>query len=324
MLILGLSLCSLMKMIIISFNVFKSIISIIYLVYSNNNNSIISFDLINNQQLNEIKQAHQEPITSFRYCIDEINHKELIMSVSEKNNNIKIWNLKNLELIYNFENINEIGCLYSACFFKNNNNQIYIVTSNNTNKCPFYIQIFNVNGGKIKDINDSDDNTFFIDIYYYSSLSKNYIITGNYSYVKSYDYDNNQLYFEYKDKVNCYSNHTSLIINKKDNTIRLIESSMAGYIRIWNFHTKKLLRKIKNCDGINSICLWNDGYIFIGCLHKNIRLLEIETESFIKDINSHYGYENVIDIKKITHPIYGECLVYQGSNQINYLLNKYC
>ena len=40
-----------------TFNVFKSINNTIYLIYSNNNYSIISFNLINNQQLNENKKS---------------------------------------------------------------------------------------------------------------------------------------------------------------------------------------------------------------------------------------------------------------------------
>ena len=196
-----------------TFNVFKSINNIIYLIYSNTSKSIISFDLINNKKLNEIKKPHKMPISNFRNYIDEINHKELLMSISGSDNNIKIWNIRNLELIYNFKKINEIGSLYSACFLKNNNNQIYIATSNYTNKCPNSIQIFNLNGEKIKDINESDENTFYIDVYYDTSSLKTFIITGNIGYVKSFDYNQNKIYFEYKDNFDCYSKHTNLIIN---------------------------------------------------------------------------------------------------------------
>ena len=272
----------------------------------------------------KIKRAHNRPITSFRNYIDDFNHKELLMSISESDNNIKIWNIQNLEFLYNFEKINEIGSLYSACFLKNENNQIYIVTSNYTDKCANNIQIFKLNGEKIKDINDSDEITFFIDVYYDTSSLRTFIITGNIGYAKSFDYDNNRLYFEYKDKYNNYSNHTNLIINKKDNITRLIESSTAGYTRIWNFHTNILLRKIMSKDQPNSICLWNDEYLFVGCTKAKLRLLEIESESFIKDNDSNNNnYDiDVIDIKKINHPKYGECLVYQEKNQIKYLLNK--
>lgn len=246
------------------------------------------------------------------------------MSISSSDNNIKIWNIMNLELIFNFEEINAVGFLYSVCFLRNYNNQIYIATSNMTNKCPNKIQIFNLYGVKIKEIDDSDENTFFIDIYYDISLLKTFIITGNTDYVKSFDYDKNKLYFEYKDKSNCHSNHTNLIINKKDNITRLIESSIYGYIRIWNFHTNVLLRKIISQTPIYSICLWNDEYLFIGCSKKLIRLLEIETESFKKDIISNNDDYNdpFFEIKQIKHPIYGECLIYKSSNQIKYLLNK--
>ena len=306
-----------------TFCVFKSINNIIYLIYSDKNNSIITFNLINNKKLNEIKRPHQKPISSFRNYIDEINKKELLMSISQRDNNIQIWNIRNLELIYNFKKINEIGSLYSACFLKNNNNQIYIATSNYTDKCPNNIQIFNLNGEKIKDINNSDENTFFIDVYYDISSLKTFIITGNIGYVKSYDYDINKIYFEYKDKYNSYSNHINLIINKKDNIIRLIESCTYGYIRIWNFHTNILLRKIISKTQIKSICLWNDEYLFVGYTKGKIRLLEIESESFIKDINYNDDDDAyTIYINKINHPKYGECLIYQAKNLIQYLLNN--
>ena len=123
----------------------------------------------------------------------------------------------------------------SACFLKENN-QIYVIASNlNKNGNWEYIKVFDLNGQKIKEINNSNEKTVCIGIYYDKILSKNYIITGNSGYIKSYDYNNNQLYHKY----NEYSNkeHFSIIIHNNKNIIRLIESSTCGYIRIWNFHS---------------------------------------------------------------------------------------
>ena len=78
-----------------TFTAFKSINNILYLVYSNPKKSIISYDLINNKKINEIKEAHNEQITNFRNYFDEINHRDLILSKSANDNNIKIWEVNN-------------------------------------------------------------------------------------------------------------------------------------------------------------------------------------------------------------------------------------
>ena len=129
----------------------------------------------------------------------------------------------NLECIQNFTNINNAGRLLSSCFLKDNN-KIYIITSNsNRDGNSEYIKIFDLNGQKLKEINNSNERTYFIDIYYDNIISKNYIITGNYGYAKSYDYTNNQVYHKYNDNNKC--SHHSIIIKNNKNIIELIESS---------------------------------------------------------------------------------------------------
>ena len=53
---------------------------------------------------------------------------------------------------------------------------------------------------EIKEINISNDETCFVDIYYDKELFKNYIIAGNEGYIKPYDYTNNKIYHKYFDK----------------------------------------------------------------------------------------------------------------------------
>ena len=175
-----------------TFTIFKSINDILYLIYSNKNNSIISYNLNNNKILNEIKKAHINYITSFRNCFDNINKRDLIMSISFYDNNIKLWNINNYECLLNIKNINKNGWLFSACFL-NDKNKIYIITSK------FYfnevidnsIKIFDIKGNKINEINDSNESIYFTDTYYDNKYSKNYIISGNIGQVKSYDYEKN-------------------------------------------------------------------------------------------------------------------------------------
>ena len=300
-----------------SFIAFKSIYNILFLIYSTKNKSIIIYNIINNRKINEIKNAHNEYITNFRHYLDNINKRDLILSISLDDNNIKLWNINNFECLLNLLNVNKSGGLHSACFL-NDNNQIYIITSHEAFDFFEPIKVFDLKGNKIKEINNSNEKTNFIDIYFDIKLSKNYIITGNKGYAKSYEYNENKVYHKYYD--NDKESHSSIIINNKE---ELIESSFSGHIRIWNFHTGELLNKIKvNEKSLISICLWNNEYLFVGCEDKTIKLIELKKGLIINTLKGHK--KDVICIKKISHPKYGECLITQGweSDGIKIWINK--
>ena len=301
---------------VVTFCVFNSINNILYLIYSNENNSIISFNSIDNKKINIIKGAHDKYICSFRYYLDNINKRDLIMSISSDDNNIKIWNINNFELIINIQSIYNNGVLYSACFL-NNNNQNYIITSNSYISTKESIKVFDFKGNQIQEINDSKDDVFFIDIYYDNDLYKNFILTSNRGYSKSYDYNENKLYHKYNEDNNNYHHnwHNNIIINKIKKLIELIESCDDGYIRIWNFHSALLLKKIKvNNKRLVEICMWNNEYIFVGCNDKTIKLIELNNGNIIKELKGHDGV--VFSIKAIIDSKYGKCLISQGSDDI--------
>ena len=297
------------------FIIFESFNNILYLIYSNKNNSIVTYNLIDVIKTNEIKNAHSEQITNFRHYLDSFNERDLILSISSKKNNLKVWNFQKFECIYNYEKVNKTGYMNSASFL-NYNNKIYVVTSHyrfSSSKIE-NIKIFNLNGNKVKEIDDSNEPTVFIDIYYDKRLSKIFIVTGNFQYVKSYDFKNNCLYNKYSDKDKKY--HDSIIINENEEIIKLIESSGDGHLRIWDFHKGVLLKKIRiNKTGIFGICQWNNNYLFIGC-KKTIKLINIEDETILLSLKG--SMNEIVTIKKMIHSQFGECLLSLGreNNQI--------
>ena len=148
-----------------------------------------------------------------------------------------------------------------------------------------------------------------IDNYYDKKSSKYYIITGNKGYIKS---NENKLFYKYSDNDN-YS-HMSFLIYDKEEIIKLIDSSRDGNIRIWNFHSGILLKKIKVLhDWLYDICLWNNEYLFLGCNDNSIKLLNLKNEMIVKELKGHN--KEVISIKKLIHPKYGKCLISQGPLQ---------
>ena len=230
------------------------------------------------------------------------------MSISLKDNNLRIWIINNWKCILNLTNINKQGYLESSCFFNYNNN-IYIISSNRSEDNSESIKIFDLNGKKINQINNSNEATEFIDTYYDNILSKYYIITGNFNFSKSYDYENNKIYHKYNDN-NSGRYIKSIIIKNNKGIIKLIESCTDGNIRIFNFHSGLLLNKIIINSSLCGICLWNDNYLFVGCSDKTIKIVELNNGIMIKSLISHS--DRVLTIKKIIHSEYGECLISQN------------
>jgi len=294
-----------------TFCVFNSIDNILYLTYATKYKSIIFYNLINEQKINEIKEAHKKLITNFRHYFDKINQIDLIITISSDDNTIKLWKVCNMECLANIQNINENGKLYSACFLTNKNHN-YIITTHYRKylgNISEPIKVYDFNGNKIKEIKNSNDRTCFIDTFFDNESSKNYIITGNYSYSKSYEYNEDKIYHMYND--NDQQNHYSIVISTNKGITQMIESSEDGNIRIWNFHSGILLKKIKiGNDCLFGISLWNNEYLFIGCEDKTIELIELDRGINAKNLIKHRN--NVLTIKTIIHPKYGKCLISQG------------
>ena len=294
-----------------SFIIFRSFNGFYLLIYATKTKSIVSYDLINFKIINEIKNCHKEYITNFRHCFNNNTKRDLVMSVSRNDNNIKIWESFTFQCLLNLEKINNDGLLNSATFLLINNNY-YIVTSNRNWTNPEPIKIFDLKGKKIEEIKNSKNNTFFIDVYYDKTNSKQFIVSGNEGSIISYDYSGNNIYNRYVESNENNIFHHSLIIYEDEYIIKLIESSDGnGNIRIWDFHTADLLKKInasnKSLRGIN---LWNNKYLFVGCGDKTIKLIELDGGKIINNLIGHTN--NVCSFKIILHPKYGKCIISQG------------
>lgn len=297
-----------------SLNVFNSINNDTYLVYSKENKSIICYDLDKKQIIKEIKDSHKKYITNFRHHLDTENRRDLIMSISYEDNNLKVWDVThNWQCILNLEKVNDNGRLYSACFLSNINKSIYIITSNLNYGKSENIKVFDFNLNKIKEIDNSNYDTFFIDTYYDNALNKNYLITGNVGCVKSYDYNMNEIFHIYSSNNGSY--HISAVVKSDEEKKKLIESCNDGHIRIWDFHLGEMLNKIKVSDEyLFGICLINNKHLCVGCEDKKIKIINLNNEKVVKTFNDNNNNNGnyIISIKKIICPEYGVCLVTQG------------
>ena len=289
-------------------SLFKSINNILYLIYSDEEKSIISFDIVKNQILNEVKNAHKKDISNFRYFLDNINKIEIIMSLSSDENCIKLWNIKNWECLLELKGINDYCFLYSACLISDKNEN-YIITSN-LSSIGGAIKVYDFNGNIVKEIKDSKGIKKIIINYYDNNSNKNYIISGFKGYLKSFDFKENKLYHKYKIKCdNGWIN--SLIVNDKENTIKIIEANENNLLKVWDFHSGELIDVLYLYGGSIGLCLWDNEYLLVGC-RDTIQIIDM-----IKGKRIKYFYEpnsEILCIKKFVHPIYGECFIAKSSD----------
>ena len=319
-----------------SFCAFKSIVNdYFYLIYIKDEYSLIIYDLINYQKLNEIKQNY---INTLKHYEDSINKRDLVLLSSSLDKRIKVFNIIDCKIICDiiFPNNFEDQYLYTCCLLKDSDQQFYIVLS--LSREP--IQIFDLNGNKKSEFKNSKSyyGISFLGVYYASNSRKKYILMGGYSCCKSYDYDEYKEYKTYPCE-DDEGNYFELIINNNGKE-ELLGVNDDGRIRIWDFHSGNLIKNYdinkRLCEDFNyryGACLWNKGYLIIGRNKEDdkVRYLSKKRKEdkkgysiqIIDLINGKISYEifeykyMVNNIKKITHPLYGECLLVQNGEQID-------
>lgn len=300
-----------------TFTVFNSKENIAHLVYATNDYQLIFLDLTEMKLLKKIEKAHSRFISNIHHFYDDKENSDIIMTASYENNNIKLWDLNTYDSILNIKRANVSSLLLSVCFLKYNNTNC-IVSSNgdlNTKIKKFSpIKLFDFKGNAILEINDSNYNTNFITTYYDSLTSQYFVITGNDGFINSYNLMENSFYLKFCD--NETRSHRSLAVYNSEQNLKLIDSCEDGIIRIYNFYTGKIIKRIfTGFSPLRGICIWDKDCFFIGCKDKTFKLVDTNKGIVIKSIKAQNS--TVLTVKKINLPKYGNCLVSQGMNEDN-------
>ena len=292
-----------------TFTAFTSLKDELFLVYATKMKSIECFDLIKNKFHKAILNAHNGQILTIRHYCPKMMNKDLILSGSNEDYSVKIWDLETWSSICNINKIYQKGNMYSVCIlFDEYQNESYIYTSSDID----FIKIYDFNGKFINNINKTNNNEiFFIDTFYDKRDYKYYLISGEMRCVKSYELNTHQLFRIYNDN-NSYCEHLSAFVYIQGGITKLVESEFFGSVRVWNFHTGNLIKKIDICRRIPlvSMCLWNENYLLVSCVDYTIKLVDFKNYALIKSFTGHNN--EVCTIKKIIHPTFEECLLSQG------------
>ena len=85
------------------FITFKSIKGILLIIYTTDDYSIISYDIVNEKKQNEIK-CSQKDIFELYHCLDRKNKRDLLLTQSTYNY-IKIWDIENFNCILDLKKL---------------------------------------------------------------------------------------------------------------------------------------------------------------------------------------------------------------------------
>ena len=285
------------------FCAFKSFNGEPLVVWGSTSLNIEFYDCNKDKIVKTIFQAHKQTIFSCRHYPDVRLRKDYIIT-SSNDRSVKVWDITKDNYDLYISNVHNGYYIYSVsllCHIHKETN--YIITS-----CPNEkMKVWDFSGAYLRNFGQSNESTYFIDIFYNKIQKKYFVINANSNDVKSYHFETGDLYQKYKGTPQTW--HMSAVVNDINDIFVLIESDGNGTIRIWNFDTAELLKSINSTNSINlrGICLWNDRYLFAAGNDSQVKLFDLEEGKFVKTFTGHTS--TVCTLEKIMHPKYGGCLI---------------
>ena len=216
-------------------------------------------------------------ILNIKHCTDLNNKRDLFLSMSK--DKLNIWNLNNMNCLLKITEIE----LFNSCIFNENGNIRIIYSCYFSSK--YCIKIIDLNGNILNIINDLDDWSYSINIYYDFQLTKFFIIVGFYGFINSYNYSDTKKYQCYKcggESVGKY--HISICRNY--NKVMLLDFNNIArneFIMIFDFHTGLIINSIDTKEVLFGTCLFNNNYVMIST-DKEIQFIDINSGESIESI----------------------------------------
>lgn len=260
----------------------KAISNKLFLAYYDNDNKIVINDLEIFKPLKKFESNYDELVTYMRHFKDINHNRDIFVPISSQVCNVKIWELKDLNLvcIKNISNLYNNGYINGACFFLYNS-IIYlsVINCENDNKGD-NIKLDNIENQEIFILSNTAQPAYQVEAY---NNNKNLIIiVCSSKSIKSYTFNflSLSLYKEYIDEE--ISGHINMVLFVEDDfKTKIIHADNNGTIRIWDFNSNDLIYKIKNNNKCNCISLYNN-YLIIKELNGPMQIYDLK---FFKIVN---------------------------------------
>ena len=278
------------------------------IAYPDNKNgyNINIYNLLLNKNTNIIKNAHLNNIWIIKHYYDSLTKNHILLT-SSKDKSIKLWNISSYP-ISNILHINNCfdGAPDSPFCLMFNKEDYYILGGSRDKKK----NIWNKNGNLIGTIEKSQLNYgIFIESTYIDN--KPYILLSGEYHSECYDYNNNTIKI-YKSN---NKNNIHYIVNlfKNNNKIYLISGDDGGNVIIFDFISTNEISSISIGGTIYSLCSINEKYILVGNNKGELKVIDFDNKSIIKNYNAH---NNVFCLEKIKINEKEENIITYNENEI--------
>ena len=278
------------------------------LAYPDNINGYnINIYNLNNKTTNTINKAHQNDIHRIKHYYDSLKNNHILLTSSE-DKSIKLFNISSNPILNILHITNCFDGINLSPFCLMFNKEDYYILGGSWNKKK---NIWDKNGKLIRSIEKSKLNFgVFIETTYIDN--KPYILLSGAYHSECYDYNNDTIQI-YKSN---NKNNTHWIVNlfKNNNKIYLISGDRDGNVIIFDFISTNEISSIKVGGIIYALCSINEKYILVGNTNKELKVIDFDNKSIIKNYKVHNEF--VRGIEKIKKKEKKEYIITYDENEI--------
>ena len=277
-----------------SINRNKSIFYEIAFPDNKNGFNVLIYDILTNKLSNKIINAHLKQIHRIKHYYNSTDKNDLLLTSSE-DKSVKIWNLLSnpISNILKISNCFQGGNLSPFCLMFLNGDIFVLGGSYERKK-----KIWNQNGESLGYLEKSNI-TYgkYIEATYIDN--KPYILLAGKGPSESYDYIESSIKtYKYK------NNNENLVINllKINEKIYLLTGDNGGNVVIFDFISTNEIAKVSVGGYVYSLCTLNEKYILAGNSKNEIKVIDFDSKSIVKEKSFHnsfiYGIEKIKVVDK--------------------------
>ena len=259
---------------------------------------------------------HKEFIVGCKYFLNKKLKKEYLVSIDngQSSSNSIIFQIINENIyneILNIVNIYEsIRHPFSLIFdYNSENNQLFYIHQ----KTDVDSEVISENKEIVKNINFTQGQVLYYDVWENSKNNKNYIVQCNTNYIYIYDIFSQDKKFIKIDGKDIYGkNFSSYILYNKNGKDILYIINEKGNIIFYDLLDNKITSIIKMNDiGLRSSCQFNEKYLIFLSKDGFFFIFDYNSKKIITKVCSSI-LSNVKTIKMINHNVYGKNILMSG------------
>lgn len=302
---------------------------IVYSISTDSYDPTLSIYNYKEKKVTQTFKNHEDRIAGIKHCRNKLDNADFIVSCGEdklvfvliyNNNTFKFENLLKIETDFRSNNLKCAIMIFDK-EEKDSNKYFSVAVTTGSNEED---RVFNSEGKLIRKLEETvEDGNGYLDLYADSKLNQEVLLKANSNYISVVDYITGKQLKKFSDE--SYLTYLMVIAVEptKDKPL-LISSSDEGYVRVWDYTTLKLVKKVKanwEVNWISYMLLWSNEKILIASGNDRICCFNYITMSAdINRVKLGLGESAICNIAKLSTSENGDCLVVTNCESL-YILN---